>query len=307
MSRWHAVRDAGPERLPWDAAEDRPRPRRQRGRRPENSIARPAPADSRLSRRETLCEPEPGRVERVGRGTARWGRHALPADCVEALRAVGAFGVAEVSDLRAFFETAARSRQGILDLRKQRLLRVQQFCRGEATLEVASLTKTGKRLLQQSIDPRDADDSDAQRYRARPARGSQVLHDAAVFRAARLEIRDIEGRGGRAVRVRTDGDLKRLVCRRVGGADRARADADASRAAAAKELGLAVVDGNVIYPDVRIEYERDGEGDHTGAAGWVDVEVTTRDYRASALQAKADAGFRLYRMGADGSVVRSDA
>ena len=292
-------RSPGPSRRP-----------RRKVRRPRRDVTRPMPTPlepTRRSRREVLCEPEPGRVERANRGTARWGRHVLAADSVEALRAVGAFGVAEVSDLAGMFETAARGRRGLRDLRDKGLLRLERFRQGASSTEVASLTATGKRLLERSIDPRDPGDEEAQRFRARPARRSQLMHDVSVFRSARLEIHDIESKGWRILRVLPDDDLKGLVCRRADKAVCAGAEPGSARAKAAESLDLTLHDGKVVYPDVRIEYERRSGGGSAGGVGYVDVEVSTPDYRGPALRAKAAAGFRMYHLSAENGLARVDS
>ena len=273
----------------------RKRVSKRRARRPGSA----GPAIPRLSHREVLCEIPAGRVERAGRGAARWGRHFLAADSVSALRTVGAFGTVERGDFDALFETRRRSREARLQLADEGLLLVESFRRGTREIETVTLTRSGRRLLERSVDPRDPGDMQAQRYRSGPARSAQVLHDAAVYRAARLEMDRVESEGGRVTRILSDGDLRRLANRRIDRALRAGAAADAAREEAAAGLGLIVRRGTLVYPDARIEFERPAS---TGGPGFVDVEVSTPDYRRAALEAKAAAGFRMYRMGADGSL-----
>ena len=165
---------------------------------------------------------------------------------------------------------------------------------------MASLTNRGRRLLERAVDPRDPGDLQAQRYRSGPARSAQVLHDAAVYRAARLEMDRIDSAGRRVVRIRTDGDLRRLAVNRVERARRAGAGAEEARARASSDLGLAVRDSGFVYPDVRIELDRPVSA---GGPAFVDVEVSTPDYRRPALEAKSAAGFRMYRIDADGMLL----
>ena len=137
---------------------------------------------------------------------------------------------------------------------------------------------------------------------AGPACESQVLHDTAVYRAARLEIEAIEARGGRIHRIRTEADLQKLASRHFA---RARRNGDGmghARAAAAADLGLAEHGGRLAFPDVRIEYRDPGIGGGTSGSAVVDLEVITSDYRSSALRAKAAAGFQIYSMAPDGSL-----
>ena len=251
---------------------------------------------------EELCEVRPGRVERSGRGTAQWGRYRLAADSVEALRAVGMFGTVEKADLRDLFESPARASRALADLGRSGLLRVEGFRRGGRGLEAVTLTRDGKRLLEREVDPRDAGDLDAQSYRSATARPSQVLHDTAVYRAARRECKRIEALGGRIERIRTDSDLRRIVDRIADEARESGSSEERSRSRAAAALGLAFAEGKLTLPDVRIECcLPDAIGD-LGERKFVDVEVATRDYREAALRAKAEAGFRIHAMDIDGSL-----
>ena len=62
----------------------------------------------------------------------------------------------------------------------------------------------------------------------------------------------------------------------------------------AEEHGLKVIDGRVVIPDLRLEYETP---DHEQSR--VDLEVVTGNYRSDGLSAKARAGFRMYASAAD--------
>jgi len=62
----------------------------------------------------------------------------------------------------------------------------------------------------------------------------------------------------------------------------------------AEEHGLKVIDGRVVIPDLRLEYETP---DHEQSR--VDLEVVTGNYRSGGLSAKARAGFRMYASAAD--------
>lgn len=307
MSRYRSPRNrsevAEPQWLPARRTPSYRAAERKRRNAVEGRSARSKlPVRSGIRRRERLWEPQPGRVELSGRGTARWGCFRLPADSVEALRAVGSFGCVALDDLSPLFESAARARKELRDLRRKGLLRTERFRRGHRLVRVASLTAVGKRLMERVVDPRVSGDEHAQRYRAGPVRSAQVPHDLAVYRAARLETEAIQSRGGRVVLVRTDDDLRHLVARRANRARRAGASQRKAKAVAAASLGLTLRGKNVTYPDIRIEYECAAPSDGGSESGFIDVEVVTPDYRGPALRAKADAGFRIYRMGGDGSL-----
>ena len=275
------------------------RARKSLRKRPASSAPRAALRDPAM---EDLVEAQSGRVERAGRGTAQWGRYRLAADSIDALRVVGTFGTVDAGDLTGTFQSARRARGAISELERTGLLRVERFRRGNRVVDAATLTGAGKRLMERSVDPREPGNEDAQSYRGGPARSAQVLHDTAVFRAARREANAIEARGGRIRRIRTDDDLKRLAWRRIDRAKRAGATSAKAQAAAAASLDLSVHDGKLTFPDVRIEFDASAADQGMPGVGFVDVEVATPDYREPALSAKAAAGFRVYSMDADGSL-----
>lgn len=278
-----------PRRLRWARAGRAPCSREERNARPGRA-------------REVLVRAAPGSVNQPGRGITQWGRHRLAADSVEALRIIGAYGTVSVGDLTDTFGSVRRMRAAVLDLRQAGLMRVERFRRGQRLVEAATLTRPAKRLLERFVDPRDAADEDAQSYRAGPARRSQVLHDIAVYRAARREAKAIEAASGRIARIRADDDLQRMAWRRMERDRRAGASRRQAQSAAAAHLRLTIHAGRLIFPDLRIEYEP--ASGNTGPAGreHLDVEVTTPDYREPALRAKSAAGFRVYALQPDGSL-----
>jgi hypothetical protein len=65
----------------------------------------------------------------------------------------------------------------------------------------------------------------------------------------------------------------------------------------ARQNGLTVIEGKIPLPDLRIEYDTPA-----GDLARVDLELTTGHYHGPALQAKVEAGFKMYA--ADGSASR---
>ena len=130
-----------------------------------------------------------------------------------------------------------------------------------------------------------------QRAFAGAVRPAELGHDVAVYRAAGLAQARIEASGGRVTRVRIDAELKGLVAARAERARQATGQpaADEARRRAAAALGLPVEDGQVLVPDVQIEYV-----DAAGRTGRCHVEVASAHYRGRAIRAKAKAGFALY-------------
>ena len=215
---------------------------------------------------------------------------------------IGAFPGAACHDLEDLFRTRHRCQRALADLKVSDLIRIETFWRGDTKLRVTSLTLRGLRLVNRYIDPRVRGDERAQIYRSGPAHEDRVLHDAAVYRAAQIEIDALAGRGMRVYRVRTGDDLQGLARRRTQRARRSGRDMREARAAICEELDLIERDGRFVIPDVRIEYrDPDGGGGATGTRT-IDIEVTTPAYSATKVRTKAEAGFRCYHMQADGSL-----
>lgn len=277
--------------------------RRERRERPQVTPAR-APRDPvpRDVRREVLRGHAGSGASRRVRGLAWWGRFRLADDSVEALRVAGTFGTVELSDLTDLFKSARRCKRSVQELERDGLLRLERFQRGSRRIEAVTLTSRGRRLLERCIDPRERGDEEAQAYMSGRAHAAQVLHDTAVYRAARCEMQRIVAEGGEVRRIRTERQLRRIALRHLDAARRDGEDSREARAEAAGQLQLTVAGGKLSFPDVRIEWERPAE--RGGESGCVEVEVTTADYRESSLSVKALAGYQIYRMAADGRVSR---
>ena len=270
-----------------DPARDRERPARERDQRSRPCTAR---EDVALGRREP-----------ANRDFKLWGPYWLPSDSVGALRMIGAFPGAACNDLADLFQTRNRCQRALSDLKVSDLIRIETFWRGDAKLRIASLTNRGLRLLNRYIDPRVRGDEQAQMYRSGPAHDNRVLHDAAVYRAAQIEINALAGRGMRVDRVRTGDDLHGLVRRRTNRARRSGQDMREAHAAICEELDLIERNGRFVIPDVRIEYRDPDGGSPAVGTGTIDIEVTTPTYSDAKVRTKAEAGFRCYHMQADGS------
>jgi hypothetical protein len=120
------------------------------------------------------------------------------------------------------------------------------------------------------------------------AKPAECEHDSRLYRAYLHEERQLVTNGHSVKRVVLDYELKReyfsrLNAPRSDGAYRQR------QWESARELHLPVIDGHVVFPDFRIEYE-----DERGEPGRVDVEVATENYRGQHVAVKAAAGFRVY-------------
>ena len=155
-------------------------------------------------------------------------------------------------------------------------------------LTVLVLTKKGKAFLE-----KNGTFGKDQKIHAGFVKPAEVHHDAAIYRMYQAEAVKIERGGGHIGRVVLDYELKRDVYRPLAKA-RAKlapdsADYTRRQAEIAAQNRLKVVDGKILLPDLRIEYDRaSGERTH------VDLELATRHYRGSSLRGKAEAGFKMY-------------
>jgi hypothetical protein len=103
-----------------------------------------------------------------------------------------------------------------------------------------------------------------------------------------VETERLAKRGATVRRVILDAELKgQLAAARnaPGGPD----DTAARTLSAADALHLAVVDGRVQVPDLRLEYET-----REGTIARVDLELATEHYRPEQVAAKVQAGFTIY-------------
>ena len=270
-------------------------------RDPARDPERPAPERDKQSRAGIARQEVPlGRREPANRGFEQWGPYWLPSDSVGALRMIGAFPGAACDDLAGLFQSGRRCQRALADLAASDLIGIETHWRGDTKLRIASLTHRGLQLLTRFIDPRARGDERAQIYRSGPARDNRILHDAAVYRAAQIEIHALAERGAYVYRVRTGDDLQGLVSRRTNLARGSGQDMREARAATCAELDLVERNGRFVIPDVRIEY-RDPDGG-SAASGTIDIEVTTPTYSDAKVRTKAAAGFRCYHMQADGSL-----
>lgn len=152
------------------------------------------------------------------------------------------------------------------------------------TIAVLALTREGKALLKRSQG------DDGQDLYHGFVKLREIVHDSALYRMFQAEARRIERDGGRVRRVVLDYEFKKRAYSPLAKAHDLPPLAYAERQEEiARENGLHVVEGCLVLPDVRVEYETaDGEERH------VDLELATQNYRAAHIRSKAAAGFRVY-------------
>ena len=118
----------------------------------------------------------------------------------------------------------------------------------------------------------------------------ELAHDATLYKMYQAEVQRIERDGGKVQRVVLDYELKKLAFSPLAKArDLAPLAYAELQQEVAEENRLQIVDGRLVLPDVRVEYEGpDGE------ARYIDLELATQNYRSAHIRGKAAAGFRVY-------------
>jgi len=212
------------------------------------------------------------------------------------MTALGTFRVVATADLARFAYASdnARMERDLRRLKEQGLVSERTLAiSGRKTLRVLTLTKTGKRLVQNTR--RVPDD---QRLYHRIVKLREAKHDAELYRLFQTEAARIENAGGKPLRVLLDYELKRNLNR-----DRAKLEKQKSDPQEIERLaerhGLVVVNGKIPLPDMRIEYQT-----AELELRRVDLELATRHYRPRGVAEKAKAGFSLYSHREDASRLR---
>jgi hypothetical protein len=161
-------------------------------------------------------------------------------------------------------------------------------------IEVVTLTKEGERLAHEtggfSLD---------QKLYHGLVKPREAEHDSQIYRAYLKEAEHIEKSGGSNLRVELDFELKSKVQKAIHAArkiDPDRGMAEIKREVA-QQFELPYVRDKIEIPDARIHYEMD-QGARTAFS---DIEVVTAAYRPGHMQAKAQAGFRMYASASDHS------
>jgi hypothetical protein len=209
---------------------------------------------------------------------------------------LGKFRVVAMKDLSefAYGSNDDRMRPDVENLVRHGLVEMKSIPHEETgSRQLLTLTKYGHRFLTQT---QSAGKGQALYHGFTKPR--EAHHDADLYRLYQKAAAQIEGQGGRNLRVVLDYELKKRLYHDIAklGDDRNSAD---SKRAIAERHGLQVVRGKIPVPDVRIEYEtQDGE------RARVDVELATGHYRGRNLAEKVRAGFSIYARADDVSKLR---
>lgn len=215
---------------------------------------------------------------------------------LQAMGELGKFRVAAAADLARFAYASdnARMERDIRRLEEQGLVSERTLpVSGRKTLRILALTKTGKRVIESA--GRLPENQKIYHGIVKPR---EAKHDAELYRLFHTETERIQKAGGKPLRVVLDYELKRNLNRDRAELGDGRNDPQ-EMASLAERHGLAVVDGKIPLPDMRIEYQT-----AEMELQRVDLELATGHYRPRGVATKAKAGFSLYSHREDASRLR---
>ncbi len=260
-----------------DRADRQDREGRQRSSTERPPLAREERVQAMLSRRARTTY------------TDRDKDYSLRDSEIHTLSEVGKFRVAAAKDLAelAYNGDHARMESDVESLTRQGFVRVTSISDTEHNpMQVVTLTKEGHQFLSRGKILRP----DQVTYHGLK-KPKEAIHDAELYRLYHKVADEIEGRGGRVLRVKLDYEIKRELYARVArfSDDRGQVEEDLKEKIA-NQYHLKVVSGQIPIPDLRIEYVRENENEIQRR----DLELATDHYRPRGLAQKARAGFQIY-------------
>ncbi len=208
---------------------------------------------------------------------------------MHSLTEIGKFRVVATSDLAQFAYNGDHSRMenDIANLSRQGLVKQTRIADSDhSPPRVVTLTKEGDKVLHRSKFLHSGQVT----YHGLK-KPKEAIHDAELYRLYHKVSDEIEARGGKAVRVKLDYEIKRDLYAELARAleDKSK-NPDPLKEEVARRHGLKVVDREIQIPDMRLEYANDPDMEiHR-----LDLELATEHYRPKGLAAKARAGFRIY-------------
>jgi hypothetical protein len=256
----------------------------------------PARDDSALRRAvERAGIRRPDRVENTRDQRGRhWDRESgLSADQRAVLAEVGKFRTVRVDDLirHQYAGNTAQFRQDMRVFSEQNLAdrRTIRHAKSGRDYEVVVLTRRGKNRVKTECK-KTSERVYEQQFYAGFVKPDEVRHDVGIYRMYQAEAERIEREGGTIKRVVLDFELKKRVFSELNKSGRdSGGDYAHRKREIAEENGLKVVEGRIVFPDLRIEYEtRDLRADK------VDLELATGSYKAGQMRAKNAAGLKIY-------------
>jgi hypothetical protein len=177
---------------------------------------------------------------------------------IHTLSEVGKFRVVSKNDLAEFAYNRDRSRMenDIENLVRQGLAKVKPIADIDYNpTQVVTLTKEGHKLLSRGkVLPSSQVTYDGLK------KPKEAFHDADLYRLYHKVSDEIEGRGGKVLRVHLDYEMKNELYSRLARAsqDKTR-NPETLREVVAEGYHLKVVSGKIPIPDLRVEYVREND------------------------------------------------
>lgn len=208
---------------------------------------------------------------------------------IHTLSEVGKFRVVAANDLAEFAYNGDHSRMenDVESLARQGLVKATSIADNEHnSTQVVTLTKEGHKFLSRGKMLRP--DQAIYHGLKKP---KEAIHDTELYRLHHKVADEIEGRGGRVLRVKLDYEIKRELYARLARLSDDKGHApEAVKEEVAQQYHLKVVSGEIPIPDLRVEYLRENDGEIQRR----DLELATDHYRPRGLSQKARAGFQIY-------------
>ena len=252
-------------------------------------------ADLRREQSTVTTAQERSTEPRTSYRDGHW-MYSLRTSEIRTLRDLGTFRAIDSEALAEIGYAGNRDRmeQDLRNLIRQSLITRRTLEGSEKKrVRVVTLTKAGQRFLRkQNLFRKD-----------RPiyhglVKAKEARHDGTLYRLYHRAARQIERDGGNVRKVALDYELKKRINRELArlGPDRHN---PGKKVEIAQARGVVVVNDRVVVPDLQIEYEN-----AEGQIARVNLELATKHYRPSQLQAKAQAGFSLYAPAQDADRLR---
>lgn len=158
-------------------------------------------------------------------------------------------------------------------------------------LHVLTLTRTGAAWLRQN----GYDEKQMGKLHSGLTKPRETFHDSHLYAMTQNELAQLKKDGATPISIHTDSVLKSRFQSQIQRSVMAGIEREEARRQAAASLNLPIVDGKVMFADVRIEYEREN-----GQQAFTDLELISDTYRDSQIASKGAAGFKGYSVDAQG-------
>ena len=258
---------------------------RSAGRGPSDDSSSSTPDRPERKEKVARSKPPERRIEHRDRQRG----YKLRSSEIEAMSDIGRFRTVDIQDLSRFAYRGdeARMQQDLESLRKQGLVEEKTLLRAhKQPRKVVTLTEHGHRIVRKKSGlPKD------QRIYHGFVKTREINHDADLYKVYQQAGEEIRAKGGRAVKVRLDFELKAIVQReKQASKDLSKAEQGDRLQTLAKEHGLTISSTRIHVPDIQMEYEtREHELERAN------LELVSENYRSEGIRKQGRIGFHALR------------